>query len=100
MELANLTMITREIPRQKRRDFQERLLGLILDSDRAGLMPINLAKNLLRFYQEDRLHSDPGLELTLEAALIIESEKSIRLFSDDVALSKAASALKNLIGER
>ena len=100
MELANLTMIIREIPRQKRRDLQESLLGLILDSDRVGVMPINLAKNLLRLYQEDRLHSGIGLELTLEAALIIESEKSMRLFSDDVTLSKAASALKNLIGER
>ena len=99
MELANLKMITREIPRQKRKEFQERLLGLILDSDRVGLMPTNLAKNLLRLYQEDRLHSGLGLELTLEAALIIEREKSIQLFSEDVALSKPAGALKNLIGE-
>ena len=99
MELANLEMITREIPPKKRKDLQERLLGLILDSDRVGLIPTNLAKNLLRLYQEDQLHSGLGLELTLEAALIIEREKSIRLFSEDVALSKSASALKNLIGE-
>jgi hypothetical protein len=99
MEHANLKMITTEIPFQKRKNLQERLLGLILDSDRVGLMPINLAKNLLRLYQEDQLHSAPGLELTLEAALIIEREKSMQLFSEDIALSKVSSALKNLIGE-
>jgi len=63
------------------------------------LIPIDLAKNILRLYQDGRLRSSRGFALTLEGALIIEREKSIELFSENGALSKSVGTLKNLIGE-
>ena len=91
--------IVESLPRGERKDLQERLLDLILISDNGEFMPMNLAKRLLHLYQEDSLATDTGLALILESALILEREKTLRLFSEDSSLSNLAERLKDLAGE-
>jgi hypothetical protein len=91
--------IVERLPRGERKDLQERLLDLILVSDNGEFMPMNLAKRLLHLYQEDSLATDRGLALILEGSLVLEREKTLRLFSEDPSLSNLTRRLKDLAGE-
>lgn len=74
--------IARKIPESLWEVASERLIDIILNSPNAGKMPSSLAKTILYYWQRDQLTTEVGLERLIEAALIIEPEKTVRLMED------------------
>ena len=74
--------IARKIPESLWEIASERLIDIILNSPNAGKMPSSLAKTILYYWQRDQLTTEAGLERLIEAALILEPEKTVSLMED------------------
>jgi len=69
------------IPVAKWELLSNKLIDLILSSKNDEKMPSRLANALLRHWQNDVLISESGLTALLEAAILLEPDKTIEVFA-------------------
>lgn len=74
--------IARRIPTSLWDIASEKLVDITLNSSNAGRMPSDLAKTILYYWQRDQLATEIGLQRLLEASMILEPEKTIRVMGD------------------
>lgn len=70
------------IPIEKREMLSNKLVDFILTSKNDERMPSKLANALLHFWQQDLLKTENGLAALLEAALLLEPEKTVNIFNE------------------
>jgi len=66
----------------KREALSNKLVDFILTSKNDEKMPSQLAHTILHYWQQDTLEGESGLTALLEAALLLEPEKTINVFSE------------------
>jgi len=69
------------IPVVKREPLSNKLIDLILLSKNDEKMPTRLANTILLHWQNDVLISESGLTVLLEAAVLLEPDKTIEAFT-------------------
>jgi len=69
------------IPVVKREPLLNKLMDLILSSKNDEKMPAHLANTILCHWQNDILISESGLTALLEAAVLLEPDKTIEVFT-------------------
>jgi len=74
--------IARRIPTSLWDIASEKLIDITLNSSNASRMPSDLAKTILYYWQRDQLATEIGLQRLLEASMILEPEKTIRVMGD------------------
>lgn len=70
------------IPVAKREALSNKLIDLILTSKNDEKMPGRLAKTMLYHWQNDVLIGESGLTALLEAAALLEPDKTIEAFTE------------------
>ncbi len=70
------------VPVTKRETLSDKLVDFILTSKNDEKMPNQLANTILRCWQQDVLESESGLTALLEAALLLEPEKTLGAFTE------------------
>jgi hypothetical protein len=75
------TRLVEEIPVIKRELLLNRLVDVILSSKNAEKLPSALASTILYHWQKDILISEAGLTALLEAATLIEPDKTVEVFT-------------------
>ena len=81
------------VPTGKREKLSTKLMDLILKSKSADKMPNSLARTLLHQLQQGRLTNEIGLMTLLEAAVILESEKTIEALKEKLQLRDIAEVI-------
>lgn len=71
----------------------DKLVDLILASKNYDKMPGQLANSILSYWQRDVLSTRPGLAAVLEAAVVLEPEKTIAALNE-LQLTDVAEQLK------
>jgi Tfp pilus assembly pilus retraction ATPase PilT len=79
MEYAKLVGM---IPIDKRDMLSDKLIDFILTSKNDEKMPSQLANTLLHFWQQNLVKTENGLAVLLEAALLLEPEKTVNIFGE------------------
>jgi len=69
------------IPVGKREPLSNKLVDLILSSKNDDKMPSQLANTILHHWQNDILISESGLTALLEAAALLEPDKTVEVFT-------------------
>lgn len=69
------------IPIAKRMPLLNKLIDFVLSSKNDEKMPTQLANTILLHWQNDILISESGLTALLEAAVLLEPEKTIETFT-------------------
>ena len=90
MEYAKITAM---IPAEKRELFSDKFVDFILTSKNDEKMPSQLANTLLHSWQQNLLKTENGLAILLEAALLLEPEKTVNLFNE-LQLTNIAEQIK------
>lgn len=70
------------ISSEMRSTVSDKLVDIVLASKNAEKMPSRLADAMLRHWQQDLLKSESGVTLLLEAALLLEPEKTSNAFTE------------------
>jgi hypothetical protein len=91
-----LEKIARNIPASLRSAAFEKLIDVVLNSPNTSKMPSDLAKTILYNWQRDQLITEVGLQLLLEASMILEPEKAISSF-EELGMSEIAMKLKETL---
>jgi hypothetical protein len=86
--------IVKMVPAAKREKLSTKLMDLILKSKSADKMPSSLARTLLHHWQQGPLTTEIGLSTLLEAAVILESEKTIEALKEMLQLPDVAEAIR------
>jgi len=81
------------IPIEKREMLSDKLVDFILTSKNDEKMPSQLANILLHFWQQNLLKTENGLSVLLEAALLLEPEKTVNVFNE-LQMTKIAEQIK------
>jgi hypothetical protein len=90
-----LERIARKIPTSLWAIASEKLVDIVLNSSNAEKMPSDLAKTILYYWQRDQLATEVGLQRLLEAAMILEPEKTIETM-DSLGLPELVIMLKEM----
>jgi len=69
------------IPVVKREPLSNKLIDLVLSSKNDEKMPSQLANTILLHWQNDILITESGLTALLEAAVLLELDKTIEVFT-------------------
>lgn len=83
---TDLEKIISKIPQSLVSEASDRLANLILNSKNAKKIPNRLAKNILYDWQKDRYETSEGLERLLEAAIIVEPEKTFTFLQEEMEI--------------
>jgi len=81
------------IPVGKREILSDKLVDFILTSKNDEKMPSQLANTMLHYWQQDVLESESGLTSLLEAALLLEPDKTINAFNE-LQMANVAEQIK------
>lgn len=84
------------IPSERWQLVCDRLIDSILTSKNDEKMPSQLASRILRHWQKDALDSESGLTTLLEAAMLLEPEKTISAFGE-LQMSDIAGWIKTTL---
>lgn len=79
---------------EKREKVSAKLIDLILKSKNADRMPSSLAKTILHHWQQGPLTDEAGLAMLLEAAVILESDKTMNFLKEELLLLDVVKAIK------
>ena len=88
--------IVRKIPASLWSVASDKLVDLVLNSANGERMPSDLAKTILFYWQRDQLATEVGLQRVIEAAMILEPEKTIGVI-DELGLQELVIMLKETI---
>jgi len=86
------------IPVVKREPLSNKLMDLILSSKNDERMPTQLANSILHHWQNDILISESGLTALLEAAVLLEPDKTIEVFTQ-LELAGFAEQIKEAVAK-
>jgi hypothetical protein len=84
------------IPREKRRNAADKLVNIILSSKNDNEMPSDLANTILYRWQQNLLTSEAGLSALLNAAVLLEQEKTLIVLGE-LQLREIADKIKGEI---
>ena len=84
------------IPREKRRNAADKLVNIILSSKNDNEMPSDLANTILYRWQQNLLTSEAGLSALLNAAVLLEQEKTLIVLGE-LQLDEIADEIKGEI---
>jgi len=73
----------------------EKLIDIVLNSANANKMPSDLAKTILYYWQRDQLATEIGLQRLIEAAMLLEPEKTVSVM-EEMGLQELVVALRKL----
>lgn len=88
--------IARKIPESLWSIASEKLVDIALNSGNADKMPSDLAKTILYYWQRDQLATEIGLQRLLEAATLLEPEKTI-MTMEELGLPEIVVLLKETV---
>ncbi|MGQ9460621.1 MAG: hypothetical protein ACUVRA_05275 [Candidatus Bathyarchaeaceae archaeon] len=86
--------IVKNIPTKKREELSDKLIDILLRTKNEDKMPSSLAKTLLHQWQLGPLTTEAGLATLLEAAVLLESEKTMESLEQELQLLDVAKAVK------
>jgi hypothetical protein len=86
--------IVKNVPAEKREKLSDKLVDLLLKTKNEDKMPSGLANTMLQQWQLGPLTTETGLATLLEAAVLLESEKTIELLEQELQLMDVAKAVK------
>ena len=86
--------IVRTIPAEKRGKLSDKLLNFVLKAKKEVKMPSDLANTMLSQWQLGPLTTDAGLAALLEAAVLLESEKTMELLEQELQMAEVAKAIR------
>ena len=84
------------IPIEIRAKLSVKLVDFILKSKNDDKMPSRLAKNILYHWRQGPLLGEDGLAALLEAAVLLESEKTMDFLEQELQLVELAKAVKQI----
>jgi len=85
--------IVKKIPTSLWGVASDKLVDLVLNSANGERMPSDLAKTILFYWQRDQLATEIGLQRLMEAAMILEPEKTIGVI-DELGLHELVIMLR------
>ena len=88
--------IARTIPVGKREKLSDKLVDFLLKSKKEDKMPSDLANTILNQWQLGPLTTEAGLAALLEAAVLLESEKTMEFLEQELQLADVAKAIKEV----
>ncbi len=88
--------IVEAIPVGKREKLSYKLLDFLLKSKKEDRMPSDLANTILRQWQLGPLTTEAGLVALLEAAVLLESEKTFEFLEQELQLLDVVKAIKEV----
>jgi len=88
--------IVKSIPVEKREKLSDKLLDLVLKSKKEDKMPSDLANTILNQWQLGPLTTEAGLAALLEAAVLLESEKTMEFLEQELQLVDVVKAVKGM----
>jgi len=86
--------IVKKIPVEKREKLSDKLVDFLLKSKKEDKMPSDLANTILSQWQQGSLTTEAGLAALLEAAVLLEPEKTVEFLEQELQLMDIAKALK------
>jgi len=86
--------IVKNIPTEKREELSDKLMDLLLKTKNEDKMPSSLANALLHQWQLGPLTTEAGLATLLEAAVLLESEKTVESLEQELQLLDVVKAVK------
>lgn len=86
------------VPVEKRESLANRLVDLALLSKNDDKMPSQLANNILHYWQKDVLFTESGLASLLEAAVLLEPDKTVEVFTQ-LELPNLAEQIKEAVSK-
>ena len=91
----NRHKLIQSIPAAKSKMLSDKLINFILTSKSDEKMPIRLANSILHHWQHDTLTTENGLTVLLEAAFLLEPDKTIEALNE-LQLTSVAEKLKEI----
>jgi len=88
--------IVKTIPVGKREKLSDKLVDFLLKSKKEDKMPSELANTILSQWQLGPLTTEAGLAALLEAAVLLESEKTMEFLEQELQLADVAKAIKEV----
>ena len=88
--------IVKSIPVEKREKLSDKLLNFVLKSKKEDKMPSDLANTILNQWQLGPLTTEAGLAALLEAAVLLESEKTMEFLEQELQLVDVVKAVKGM----
>lgn len=86
--------IVEMVPIEKREKLSAKLIDFILKSKNADKMPSSLANIILHHWQRGPLTNEAGLAALLEAAVVLESDKTMNFLGEELQLLDVVKAIK------
>jgi hypothetical protein len=88
--------IVESIPLEKREKLSDKLLNFVLKSKKESKMPSSLATSILDQWRLGPLTTEKGLAVLLEAAVLLESEKTVAFLEQEFQLVDVAKAIEEM----
>ena len=88
--------IVKMIPVKKRETLSDKLVDFLLKSKKEDKMPSELANTILSQWQQGSLTTEASLAALLEAAVLLEYEKTMELLEQELQLLDIAKAVKEM----
>jgi len=88
--------IVETVPVEKRENLSDKLIDLVLASKNDEKMPASLANTLLYHWQRNLLASDAGLVALLEAAVLLEPDKTVEVLGQEFQLVSTVKAVREV----
>jgi len=95
MIAMSIDEIIKQLPAASWNAISEKLADIILNSKSGDKMPSDLAKTILYHWQKDQLATETGLQKLLKAAVMLEPEKTTKIF-EELDLAQISMVLKAL----
>ena len=86
--------IVKTISVEKREKLSDKLLNFVLKSKKEDKMSSDLANTILNQWQLGPLTTEAGLAALLEAAVLLESEKTMEFLEQELQLVDVAKAIR------
>lgn len=88
--------IVGKIPIEDQGKLLPKLVDIILKSKNDDKMPSNLAKTILHYWHQGSLLREESLSALLEAAVLMEPEKTVEFFEEKLKLVDLAKAVERI----
>jgi len=88
--------IVKKIPVEKRDKLSDKLLNFVLKSKEESNMPSDLANTMLDRWQRGPLTTEEGLAVLLEAAVLLESEKTLEFLGQELQMADVVKAIREV----
>jgi hypothetical protein len=89
--------VVETIPLEKREELSDKLIDAILVSKNEDKMPAGLANTILYHWQRGLLAGDVGLAAVLEAAVLLEPDRTMEILEGELQLVDAVKAVKGVL---